>query len=94
MINYCGALTLRQDKSYSARIGHVDWSCVMKGQYEIAGDTIFLEHNILEQTDSIISGRYLISGQHLLPLDRVDYQNNKEYWMEIKTINNDHWGGS
>jgi len=87
-----GALTLRKDNTYSAFYGHIDWGCLKTGDYKISNDTIYLETNIAEQSDGILSSIYLIKDEsYLLPLDRLDYLNDTTYWLKINKEYKNNW---
>ena len=63
-----GKITLLNDEEYLVEYGHIDWSCSFTGTYSISQDTLKLDGNPSEKTDSIILDSYIIDDTHLIPL--------------------------
>lgn len=62
------ALTLRKNGTFRVDLGYVDFSCFFSGQYQKYGDTIFLDIDVVDQTNSSLTSKYLLQDTILKPI--------------------------
>jgi len=90
--NDIGRITLREKEKFSVQFGHIDWSCIRIGKYTITNDTLFLGEGIANESNGIISSRYLIqSNNYLIPLDKETQIQDSTHWMKINEIKKENW---
>jgi hypothetical protein len=71
------ALTLRKNGTFKVDLGHVDFSCYFSGLYQRHGDTILLDKDVIEQTNSLLTTEYLLQDTLLVPLHDTDLNSTK-----------------
>jgi len=82
-----GKIILREKNNFTAQYGHIDWSCVKVGKYEISNDTLILGERISHESNNIIASKYLIQGNvYLIPIGSHVYTQDSSRWMKINEI--------
>lgn len=71
------ALTLRKNGTFKIDLGQVDFSCYFSRQYQKHGDTILLDPNIIAQTNSLLTAKYLLQDTLLIPLKDTNADRSK-----------------
>ena len=62
------ALTLRKNGTFKVDLGHVDFSCYFSGHYQRHGDTILFDEDVIAQTNSLLTTKYLLQDTLLKPI--------------------------
>ena len=62
------SLTLRDNNTYRVDLHQVDFTCYFSGNFKKLGDTILLDKSVIEQTHSLLTEKYLIGSNSLVPL--------------------------
>jgi hypothetical protein len=63
------SLTLRTNGTFRVDLNEVDFSCYFSGNYQKHGDTILLDKGVIEQTNSLLTTKYLLKDTVLMPLN-------------------------
>ena len=71
------ALTLRKNGTFKVDLGHVDFSCYFSGHYQRHGDTILLDEDVIAQTNSLLTTKYLLQDTLLMPLIDANVDSTK-----------------
>lgn len=70
-----GKVKLLDADTYYALYGHIDWSCSFVGTYVLNKDTLTLKGNPIEKSDGVISNKYLLTKDFLIPIKKsTDYE--------------------
>ena len=80
------ALTLRKNGTFKVDLGHVDFSCYFSGHYQKLGDTIILDKEVIAQTNSLLTTKYLFQDTLLVPLNDTNNAGTKfsDFVISIK----------
>jgi len=70
-------LTLRNNGTFKVDLGHVDFSCYFSGQYQKHMDTIILDKDVVAQTDSLLTTKYLLHDNLLIPINGINADSTK-----------------
>jgi len=70
-------LTLRKNGTFKVDLGHVDFSCYFSGHYQKLGDTIILDKDVIAQTNSLLTTKYLFQDTLLVPLNDPNNDSTK-----------------
>lgn len=82
-----GRLVLREKNYFSAKFGHIDWTCTISGIYEINKDTLFLGPRISNESHNIIASKYLIHyNGYFVPIDSSAQSIDSARWLKISEI--------
>jgi len=71
------ALTLRKNGTFKVDLGHVNFSCFFSGHYQRQGDTIILDKDVVGQTNSLLTTKYLLQDTLLVPLNDTNVDNTR-----------------
>lgn len=77
-------LTLRKNGTFKVDLGHIDFSCSFSGQYQKHGDTIFLDKDVVDQTNSLLATKYLLQDTLLKPI--IDANKNSIKFSQFLII--------
>ena len=79
-------LTLRNNGTFKLDLGYVDNSCYFSGQYQKSGDTIFLDEDVIAQTNSLLARKYLLQDTLLKPINdtKIDNPKSSEFVISSK----------
>lgn len=70
-------LTLRNNETFKVDLGHVDFVCYFSGQYQKHGDTILLDKDVVAQTNSLLTTKYLLQDSLLIPINQTKVDSAK-----------------
>ena len=70
-------LTLRNNGTFKVDLGHVDFSCYFSGQYQKHTDTIILDKDVVAQTNSLLTTKYLLQDNLLIPINDISVDSTK-----------------
>lgn len=70
-------LTFRTNGTFKVVLNEADFSCYFSGQYRKLGDTILLDNDVIDQTNSLLTIKYLLSGNLLKPLNNKNQDSLK-----------------
>lgn len=79
-------LTLRNNGTFKVDLGHVDFSCYFSGQYQTHSDTIILDKDVVAQTNFLLTTKYLLQDNLLMPISdkSVDSTKYSEFVINSK----------
>lgn len=61
-------LTLRTNGKFKVELNEADFSCYFTGEYLKHKDTLILAKYVIDQTDSLLTTKYLVAGTLLKPI--------------------------
>ena len=70
-------LTLRENGTFKVDLSHVDFSCYFSGYYQRNGDTILFEKDVIAQTNSLLTTKYLLQDSLLIPIIQTNVDSTK-----------------
>ena len=78
-------LTLRKNGTFKVDLNEIEFSCYFSGQYQNRGDTIILDKDIIEQTHSLLTTKYLLLDTLLIPVNDNNRDSTKFGKFVIRT---------